>query len=321
MKITLPKIVQKKKTKNSAVFEISPLFPGYGVTIGNSLRRVLLSSLAGCAVDRVRIKGVSHEFSTLKGMKEDVLTFLLNLKNLRLKMQTDEAVLKLEVKGPKEVYAKDIQTPATVEIVNPDLYLATLNKEGKLEALIYVNRGIGYVTQEEKQEEEKIKGVSREIGIILLDSLYTPVKKVNFEIEYTRVGRRTDFEKVILTVETDGTVEPKDAVKQAAKILADHFGVLSDIKKQEEVSVEVEKEKEEKKEDKEEEEIKKRPIAELNLSTRTTNALINNGIKTIGGLLRYSEEKLKELEGLGEKGVQEIMAKLRRLGLVKKEGK
>lgn len=316
MEITLPKIVQIKQTKDSGVFEIAPLFPGYGITVANSLRRVLLSSLAGAAVDRVKIKGVDHEFSTLKGMKEDVLTFLLNLKNLRVKLAKDEAVLTLEVKGPKEVKAKDIKAPAGAEVTNPDLYLATLNKEGELKVLIYVKKGIGYITQEEKAEEEKAKGESREIGVILLDSLFTPVKKVNFEIEYMRVGRRTDFEKVILTVETDKTATPKEAVKQAAKILADHFSVLSEIKKQEKVSVEVEAEK--KKEDKQskEDETKKKPIAELNLSTRTTNALLANGIKTVGGLLRYSEEKMKELEGLGDKGVKEILSKLKRLKLI-----
>ncbi len=317
MEITLPKVVQIKQTKDAGIFEIAPLFPGYGVTIANSLRRVLLSSLAGAAVDRVKIKGVSHEFSTVKGMKEDVLAFLLNLKNLRVRLSKDEATLTLQVQGPKEVRAKDIKVPAGVEIANPDLYLATLNKEGKLEVAIYVKKGIGYVTQEEKAEEEKAQGESREIGVILLDSLFSPVKKVNFDIEYIRVGRRTDFEKVILTVETDGTVAPKDAVKQAAKILADHFGVLSEIKKQEEVSVEVvSKEKEETEKEAAEDEVRKKPIAELNLSTRTTNALLANGIKTVGGLLRYSEEKLKELEGLGDKGVQEIMSKLKRLKLI-----
>jgi len=317
MEITLPKIVQTKQTKEETVFEIAPLSPGYGVTVANSLRRVLLESLAGAAVDRVKIKGIDHEFSTLAGVREDILTFLLNLKNLRVKLEEDEAVLKLEVKGPKEVKARDIKTSSNVEIKNPDLYLVSLDKSGSLEATIYINRGIGYITQEEKTEEEKAKSASREIGVILLDSLYTPVTKVNFNIENIRVGRRTDYEKVILSVSTDGTVEPKDAIKQAAKILTDHFAVLSAIKKQEKVSVEVEpSKKEEKGAEKEETEIKKKPIASLNLSTRTGNALLNTGIKTIGGLLKLSEEKLLDLEGLGSKGVKEIQGKLKRLKLI-----
>ena len=298
MYINLPKIVQKKQTANQAIFEISPLFPGYGVTIANSLRRVLLSSLAGSAVDRVKIKGVSHEFSTLEGVKEDILLFLLNLKKLRAKLINDEAVLKIKVKGPKKILAKDIKAPAGVEIINKNLYLTSLNKQGELEALIYMNRGIGYVSQEEKLDLEKAEGKGRELGVILLDSLYTPVNKVNFDIEYTRVGRRTDFEKVILQVETDGTVEPKEAVKQAGKILADHFTVLSEIKKIKEVSAEVAIKKVKKQKEDEE---KKKPIAELNLSTRTTNALLSSGIRTIGKLLKYPEEKLLEIQGLVKK--------------------
>jgi len=298
MYINLPKIVQKKQTANQAIFEISPLFPGYGVTIANSLRRVLLSSLAGSAVDRVKIKGVSHEFSTLEGVREDILLFLLNLKKLRAKLINDEAVLKIKVKGPKKILAKDIKAPAGVEIINKNLYLTSLNKQGELEALIYMNRGIGYVSQEEKLDLEKAEGKGRELGVILLDSLYTPVNKVNFDIEYTRVGRRTDFEKVILQVETDGTVEPKEAVKQAGKILADHFTVLSEIKKIKEVSAEVAIKKVKKQKEDEE---KKKPIAELNLSTRTTNALLSSGIRTIGKLLKYPEEKLLEIQGLVKK--------------------
>jgi DNA-directed RNA polymerase subunit alpha len=322
MEIPLPKIVQTKKTKTSSVFEIGPLFPGYGVTVSNSLRRVLLSSLAGYAVDRVKIDGVEHEFSTMEGVKEDILSFLLNLKNLRVKLLSgDEATLVLDIKGPKAVIAKDIKTPSNVEILNPDLPLLTLNKIGKIKATISVNKGIGYVTQEDKLEEEKINGSEREIGSILLDSIYSPVQKVSFETSFIQVGRRTDFEKVILNVETDGSVEPKDAVVQAAKIITDHFAVLSNVKKAESVSVSVEKAKETKEEaleKAEEADEKKKTIAELNLSTRTANALLNNSIKTVANLLRLPEEKLVALEGLGEKGAKEILAKLKKLGFVEK---
>lgn len=321
MKIPLPKIVQSKQTGSTGVFEISPLYPGYGTTIANSMRRVLLSSLAGYAVDRVKIDGVDHEFSTLEGMKEDILTFLLTLKNLRVKLISgDEATLTLEVKGPKEVKASDIKTPSNVEIINSDLVLMTLNANGKIKAKIYIKKGIGYVTQEEKLEDEKINGSERSIGEILLDSIYSPVLKVNFETGYTQVDRRTDFEKVILTVETDGSVEPKDAMISAAKILADHFAVLSEIKKEEKVIVDVEKGQtlKTKTSGKEKIDEKKKTIAELNLNTRTVNALMNNNIKTVAKLLRLSEEKLINLEGLGKKGAKEILTKLKRLGLIEK---
>jgi len=309
MEITLPKIIEKKIEGAEGEFEISPLAPGFGITIANSLRRVLLGYLEGAAVDRVKIKGVDHEFSTIEGMQEDVLAFLLNLKNLRLKTE-GEAVLKLKAKGPKAIYAKDISAPGGVEIINKDLYLATLNKKGTLEASIYVKRGIGYVTQEEKVEEEKINNVSREIGVILLDSLFSPIKKVNFRIENVRVGRRTDYEKVILTVITDGTLAPKEAITQASEILTNHFVALKDIKKEEEAKVKKElKKKEDKKE-----ELGRRPIAELNLSTRTTNALINAGVKTIGGLLKYKDEQeLLQIDGLGAKGVKEIQYKIKKI--------
>jgi DNA-directed RNA polymerase subunit alpha len=320
MEIPLPKITQIKKSGNEAQFEIAPLFPGYGVTVANSLRRILLSSLAGFAVDQIKIDGALHEFSTLEGMKEDVLSFLLNLKNLRIKVASgNEATLTLDVKGPKEVSAKDIKTPSNVEIINQDLPLLSLNKNGKFKASIVVKKGIGYVTQEEKLEEEKIEGSKRDVGSILLDSIYSPVLKVNFESGYVQVGRRTDFEKVILTVETDGSATPKDAVIKAAKILADHFAVLADIKKQDKSSVEVEKTKEEaEKKEEPKNDAKKKTIAELNLSTRTANALINNGIKSVSGLLRLSEEKLIALEGLGDKGAKEIISKLKRMGLIDK---
>ncbi|MDD3773942.1 MAG: DNA-directed RNA polymerase subunit alpha [Patescibacteria group bacterium] len=321
MEIPLPKIVQTKKTDYLGIFEISPLYPGYGVTVANSMRRVLLSSLAGYAVDRVKIDGIDHEFSTLEGMKEDVLAFLLTLKNLRVKLISgDEATLSLDAKGPKEIKARDIKTPSNVEILNPDLVLMTLNKEGKIKAEIHIKKGIGYVTQEEKLEDEKLNGSERSIGEILLDSIYSPVLKVNFETGYVQVGRRTDFDKVTLTIETDGSIDSKDAVMSAAKILADHFAVLAEIKKEEKVTVDVEKGPKLKAEKKEKAvaDEKKKTIAELNLSTRTANALMNNNIKTVSGLLRLSEEKLINLEGLGEKGAKEILAKLKKLGLIEK---
>jgi DNA-directed RNA polymerase subunit alpha len=324
MEIPLPKIVQTKQAKNESSFVVSPLYPGYGVTVANSLRRVLLSSLAGFAVDRVKIEGVEHEFSTMEGMKEDILLFVLNLKNLRVKLLSgDDATLSLDVKGAKKVKASDIKAPSNVEILNPDLDLLTLNASGKMKAEIFINKGVGYVTQEDKLEEEKISGNNREIGSILMDSIYSPVIKVNFENGYVQVGRRTDFEKITLGVETDGSVEPKDAVIQAAKILADHFAVLAEIKKEEKVAVDVEKSPALKTETSEkivegEGEEKKKTIAELNLTTRTANALMNNNIKTVAGLLKLSEEKLVNLEGLGEKGAKEILTKLKKLGLIEK---
>lgn len=233
-----PKIV--KKEKNKATFEIEALYPGYGVTIGNSLRRVLLSSLEGAAVTQMKIKGVSHEFSTIPGVLEDVVTIMLNLKKLRFKMFTDEpqkAILK--VKGEKEVLGSDFKIPAQLELVNPDCHIATLTqKSANLEIEIQVEKGVGYSPREERKKGKL------EVGQILLDAIFTPIKKVAFKVENMRVGERTDFDRLYLEIETDGTISPEEAFSKSSEILKSHFDFLSQtFKKEEKVPIEKKKKK------------------------------------------------------------------------------
>jgi len=216
-----PKVVSEKG--NIAVFEIEALYPGYGVTIGNSLRRVLFSSLLGAAVSKMKIKGVAHEFSTIPGVYEDVLQIMLNLKKLRFKMFSDEPQkANLSLKGEREVKGKDFQIPSQMELVNKDEYIATLtDKKAELEMEIEVEKGIGYLPRE-KRKREKLG-----IGEILIDAIFTPVKRVGYQVENMRVGDRTDFDKIIMEVETDGTISPQQAMAQASQILVDHFSLIN----------------------------------------------------------------------------------------------
>lgn len=211
-----------KKEKNSALFEIEALYPGYGTTIGNSLRRVLLSSLEGAAVTQVKIKGAPHEFSTISGIKEDVINILLNLKQLRFKSFSEEpqrAVLK--VKGEKAVKASDFEFPAQLEIINKDAPVATLtDKKSELEMEIQIEKGVGYVAQEAMQQNKVA------VGVIILDAIFTPVRKVSFKVDNMRVGKRTDFDKLSLEVETDGSITPEQAFDRASSILCQHFTML-----------------------------------------------------------------------------------------------
>lgn len=233
-----PKIV--KKEKNKAVFEVEALYPGYGVTVGNSLRRVLLSSEEGVAVTQMKIRGVSHEFSTIEGVLEDVITIMLNLKQLRFKMFTSEpqkAILK--IKGEKEAKGSDFELPSQLELVNPDSHVATLtSKSSSLEIEIQTERGIGYLPRETRKKQEKL-----EIGVIPVDAIFTPVKRVSYKVENMRVGDRTDFDKLSIEIETDGTISPEKAFFGASDVLVNHFSLLRDSfkKKEETAPVEVEK--------------------------------------------------------------------------------
>lgn len=316
MEITLPskyKIVKSGDT--SAVFEIENLYPGYGITIGNALRRVLLSSLKGAAVTIVKIKGASHEFSTIPYIIEDVVEIMLNLKQVRFKLDGDQpqqAVLK--VKGEKEVMAKDITGPSQLTVINKDAHIATLtDKKAELEIEITVEKGLGYVPVEQRKKEKL------EIGTIAVDAIFTPVRKVNYEVENMRVGDRTDFNRVKLFIETDGSIDPEDAFTTAVDILVNQFSALTG----EEVSAEekTEEKSAEEKEEESEEEVTKIKIEDMNLSTRTINALTNNSIKTVGGLIKKSENDLKEMEGLGDAGIKEIKKVLLKLGVFLKEEK
>jgi len=297
----VPKLVERKG-KNKAIFEIKALYPGYGVTIGNSLRRVLFSSLSGAAITQVKIKDVAHEFSTIPGVLEDVIYILLNLKKLRFKMYTDEpqkAVLK--AKGEKELKASDFKFPTQVDIVNKDAHIATLtSKDAELEMEVQIEKGVGY-DPIERRKREKL-----EIGAIALDAIFTPIRKVACKVENVRVGRRTDFDKLILEIETDGTIIPEDALSKASGILVKHFSLLTECFK--------------KKVSKETPRAKKAPeteikIEDLGLSEKTCNILLKNRIKTVKGLLRKDQDALLEIKGIGTKAIKEIKRALKKRGL------
>lgn len=303
--INLPEIKIASKKGNKTTFVIEPLHPGFGMTIGNALRRVLLSSLEGAAPVAVKIKGVSHEFSTIPNVKEDVVEILLNIKQLRLKLHDDKPkTITLDMKGEKEVKAKDIKTPTEVEIVNPDLKIATLdNDKAELSMEIEVDKGRGY------ESLEKREGTRTKIGTIALDSIYSPVVKVRYDVEMTRLGRMINLDKLTMDVETDGTITPEEAIKKASLILIDHFNLLAgkkatpSEKKEKEAPAEVQSEAE------------KTEIEELDLSARTMNALLANNIKVVGDALKAGADNLAKLKGLGKKAVEELNDKIKELGL------
>jgi len=306
-----PKII--KKGKNQAVFEIENLYPGYGATIGNALRRVLLSSLQGVAVTEVKIKGVSHEFSTIPGVLEDVIMILLNLKNLRFKIyEGDVQKVNLNVKGEKEVKGSDFKLSPQVELANPDIHIAEItDKKTELDIEIQIEKGIGY---EPKDQRKSKKGINpsqakSEIGVIFLDAIFTPIKNVNFQVENMRVGDRTDFDKLSLEIETNGTITPEEAFFEACDILIKHFNIIFESKFAKENS------KEKKVQGEEEQDVVKINIEDLKLTGRTLNALSKNNIKTVGGILRKSEKSIKELDGMGDKAISEVKRKLKKIGL------
>ncbi len=308
-----PRIILSEN--NRAIFEIDGLYPGYGMTIGNALRRVLLSSLEGAAITTVKIKGVSHEFSTIPYVLEDVVEIMLNLKQVRMKLHGGEPQwISLKAKGAKEVKAGDISAPSQVEIVNPDLHLVTLtDKKAELEMDLEVQNSIGYETREERRREKV------EIGTIALDAIYSPVRRVNYEVENMRVGERTDYNRLRISIETDGTISAEDAFTAASKILVDHFQRLTEFQEplaeaQGEAKGEVAEEASE-----EEGDTTKMKIADLDLPTRIINVLAKEGVKSVAGLIRKSEEQLEEVEGLGPAGVKEVKKVLGRLGLTLKQ--
>jgi len=304
-----PKVIQKKK--NQAVFEVEGLYPGYGVTVGNALRRVLLASLQGAAVIEVKIKGVPHEFSTISGVLEDTIMILLNIKKLRFKIFEGESQkIQLKVKGEGEVKGSDFKCPSQIKLVNPELHIATItDKKTELDIEIHVERGIGYVPK------EQLKTKKSEIGAIAVDAMFTPIRNVNFQVENMRVGDRTDFDKLSLEIETDGTIAPEEAFFEACDILIKHFNILFEGK--------AGKEKKEEgpgghlaaKATEGETDVTKLLVEDLKLTGRTLNALVNNGIKTVGGIVRKSEKSLAELEGMGDKAISEIKRKIKKLGL------
>lgn len=315
-----PKIILEEG--NRAVFEIDGLWPGYGHTIGNAIRRVLLSSLEGAAVTAVKIEGIQHEFSTLPGMLEDMVELTLNLKRIRFRMHgSGPYTAALAVKGEKKVTAADIKTPSQLEVVNPGEHIATLtDRKAALVMDIVVEKGVGYQPVEARQKEKV------EIGTIALDAAFSPLRLVNYEVENMRVGDRTDYNRVRFHIETDGSITPREAFSAAAKILQEQFLVLAGVlvEKQKEAAAppaEVVTAAERTKTEAEtfEEQVLKKKVEELELSTRTLNAITNAGVRNVGMLAKKTEKKLKEINGLGDKGIIEIKKALGNLGLTLKQ--
>lgn len=295
------KVKTEKETPDFGVFIIEPLEQGYGHTLGNALRRILLSSLLGAAITTVKIEGVKHQFSTLPGLKEDIVEFILNLKKVRLKIHGEKtAKLRLSVTGPKKITAQDLEVPAEVEIVNKDLYLGSLAAKNKIEIGLTAEQGLGYSLAEERK--------TGTVGVIPLDATFSPVLRVNYKVEATRLGRMTNLDKLILEITTDGTLTPRVALEEAAKILVAHFLQIYEPKAEiEEISVALAPQVSE--------EILKMSIEELELPTRIINSLKNGGIETVGQLLGAPPKQLVKVKNLGVKSLALISEKLREKGV------
>lgn len=305
LEIERPKIECKVLTENYGEFVVEPLERGFGTTLGNCLRRVLLSSMPGAAASSVRIEGVLHEFSTVSGVKEDVTEIILNLKELRVKMHTDEEVIvHVQASGEREVTAADIIHDADVEIINPDLHIATLSEGGILNMEITLRRGKGYVPA------DKNKKPGAPIGVIAIDSIFTPINKVNFKVEDTRVGNVTDFDKLTLEVWTCGALRPEEAVSIAARIMYDHLSLFTNLTDGV-GSLEAGAGEGGEGRDK----VLDMVIEELDLSVRSYNCLKRAGINTIAELVERDEEEMMKVRNLGKKSLEEVQQKLALLGL------
>jgi DNA-directed RNA polymerase subunit alpha len=309
MEFQIPKIVHEEVDANRGVFVIEPLDRGFGYTFGNSLRRVLLSSLEGAAVTSVKIEGVAHEFTTLPGVREDVTDIILNLKNLvcRLHGESPEIEVRLQKKGPGPVTAADIQAPADLEVLNPELELAHLSDRGKLELTLTVGRGRGYVPAELN------RGPEHTIGVIPIDSIFSPVRRVAYDVEAARVGQRTDYDKLILDVTTDGSLDPRESIGQAADILIRQLAIFTDIDKIEgfgEVAA-----AEATTEPSLAHGMENFPIEELELGVRSYNCLKRVGIETIGDLVTKTEGELAAIPNFGKKSIEEVKETLATHGL------
>ena len=293
------------EANNYAKFVCEPLERGYGVTIGNSLRRILLSSLPGCAITSVKIEGVLHEYSTIPNVLEDVPEVIVNLKNVRLKFdENEEKILRINFKGEGEVTAADIETDGTVEILNPDLHIATVSEGGNLVMEMTADRGRGY------NSSEKNKKANQDISVLPIDSIYTPVKKVNYQVENTRVGQMVDYDKLTIEVWTDGSLKAHEALSLAAKVMTGHLELfidLSETAKNTQVMVEKEESKKEK--------VLEMSIEELELSVRSYNCLKRANISTVEDLINKSETEMMKVRNLGKKSFDEVTAKLHSLGL------
>ncbi|HEY5383546.1 MAG TPA: DNA-directed RNA polymerase subunit alpha [Candidatus Paceibacterota bacterium] len=308
-----PRAVSEEGTEG--VFEIDGLYPGYGHTLGNSLRRIILSSLPGAAITSVKIDGVSHEFSTIDGVKEDVVTILLNLKKLRFEVVAGEAqTITLSVKGPKKVSGDDLTLPGQVRLLNPNSYICEIGEKTTLNAEFRIERGLGYVPREMLKKERV------DIGEISVDAIFSPIRRVNYEVENMRVGDRTDFNRLRIAIETDGTLLPRAALEQSIEIMITQLKSIVGFREEElptqstgalsvqesatvgEVTAEAMKTR----------------IEDLELSSRTISALEKANIRTVGGLARKKEDDLLEIEGLGPKAIQEVKRALANFGIILK---
>ncbi len=318
-----PVIVEENETMG--VYEIEGLYPGYGHTLGNSLRRIILSSLPGFAITGVKIDGVSHEFSTINGVKEDVINLILNLKKIRFRVTGDEnQTINLNIKGVKDVTAGDIQTPGQVEVVNKDQPIASItDKNTSLKMEMALEKGLGYVPKEVLQKDKV------DIGIIALDAIFTPIRRVSYEVEQMRVGNRTDYNKLRIHIETNGDITPREALEKSISIMINQLKAVvgfkedieelsADYKNQTPEIIESSSETEDDDLKSKDDEVLKTRIEDLNLSARTLNALNTAGIRTVGGLSRKKEADLLEVAGLGGKGIQEIKRALSNYGIVLK---
>ena len=306
-----PTITKIDENKDYGRFVVEPLERGYGTTLGNSLRRVLLASLSGAAVTSIKIDGVLHEFDTVPGVREDVMQIILNIKGIAVKSYVeDEKKIELDVVGPAEVTAGDILTDSDIEIVNPDHYLFTIAEGKTFKAILTVNSGRGYVPAESNKKDEA------PVGTLAVDSIYTPVKKVNYQVEPARVGSNDGFDKLTLEINTNGTIIPEDALGLSARILMEHLGLFTDLTEVAK-SAEVMKETETASDDR----MLDRTIEELDLSVRSYNCLKRAGINTVFDLTEKTEPEMMKVRNLGRKSLEEVKVKLADLGLGLKKDK
>lgn len=315
-----PRIVTEDD--NKGVFEIDGLYPGYGHTLGNSLRRIILSSLPGASLVSIKIDGVNHEFQTMDGIKEDVIVMILNLKRIRFKMISDEPqTVELSIKGPKEITAGDIKTGGQVEILNPELHIAEVTGKINLNIEMRIEKGLGFISKEVFQKEKV------DVGTIAVDAIFTPIRRVSYEVENMRVGDKTNHNRLRISIETDGTLTPREALSESIIIMINQLKAIVDFKEPEvpilsDIGVSAKsagKDKGEDKKDNDFADVLKTRTDSLDLSTRTLNSLTAANIRTLGGLARKKREDLLEVEGIGEKGISEIKKVLSKFGLNLKE--
>lgn len=306
-----PNITKIDENKDYGVFVVEPLERGYGTTLGNSLRRVLLASLPGAAVTSINIEGVLHEFDTVPGVREDVMQIILNVKGIAVKSYVqDEKIIELDVEGPAEVTAGDILTDSDIEIVNPDHYLFTIGEGASLKATLTVNSGRGYVPADQNKKDDA------PVGTLAVDSIYTPVTKVNYQVEPARVGSNDGFDKLTLKILTNGTIIPEDALGLSARILTEHLNLFTNLTEIA-IATDVMKEVDTTSDDR----ILERTIEELDLSVRSYNCLKRAGINTVYDLTEKSEAEMMKVRNLGRKSLEEVKIKLADLGLGLKNDK